>query len=231
MAEDVTTDPEWRLGFFSSLIGILVRPTSTMRRILDQDRLWWVIPIVLLALVSESLEGLDLGGLSEAFGSIHPAVLALMILGLVALAGLIALALFGALAGVATLVGRYLLEGKGTYREVLTALAWGLGPIAISLLYKIPLMLIGGFGRGSVAHVSGDHFSWSASGLATGNWGWAIVSGLLEILFFGWFVVVSSQTVGVAHRFSGWHGFACLLLTWISPALILLAVFLTAITA
>ena len=195
-----------------NLATVLVQPRQTMRRILDHPPDRMVIPLVLLALVPACVRDADPAAIRQA-GAIVAAVLACFVV-----ATLVLFYLYG---WVAAGVGR-LFEGAGSAREVRSALAWGLVPIIGSLVYVIPEKLLLR-GQPVKRMQFGRHTFSFDEGLFAHGCGVAFLFLLLKAIVFVWFVYVASQTLAEAHRFSGWRGFATLVLGWLAPAVIVLA--------
>ena len=203
-----------------------------MRSILDGTPGRWAIPLVLLALLSEAVDDLELTKWNEMLASEPPALLSLTVAGILFLVAIVGVGLFYVYAWIVTLVGRYALEGAGSYREVLSALAWGLAPIIAALIYRFPVLFFSKPSSRAVSSAFGDtNVVWNPGLFGGESIVLAFLIGFLEVVFFFWFVLVSSITVGEAHRFSGWRGLACLLISWITPGIIALAIVLTIITS
>jgi hypothetical protein len=202
------------------LAEILIHPRRTMRAILDgpPDRL--AIPLVLAATVSVMLGDFDLRGFRGALAS-HRLV---MILGIataaIAACLVVAVLLFYVFGWVALWVGR-LFEGTGNARSVRSAVAWGLAPVIWAVLVRFPAALMGG-NANMRARTSGDAFVLDPTRFA-GGCAMALVLLVIELGIFSWYVVVASSTLAEAHGFSPMRGFATLLLSVLSPLVIVLA--------
>ena len=211
----------------ASMASIMVRPRATMRAILDHlpDRM--VIPLVLAATVAGSLGDAELSGVTDAAGENLVLVVLITIAGLL-VGTLIALGIFYLLSWSATFIGRFL-EGTGDARAVRSALAWGLVPIVWSLLYEIPMMLT--FPRSPTLRVGADRAAWSFDpGVFEGGCAVVFVYVALELVSLAWWLTVTSNTLAEAHGFSAWKGLGTLLLTMVSPIIVLLAAILAAAT-
>ena len=184
-------------------IAVLIHPGATMRRILDQRRYRW-IPLVLLAVAASALRDRDHSDLRKAL----PFEEWWIVAGIIALAlaaGLaICLLLFYGFSWIPYLVGRAF-EGTGDVREVRTALAWGLMPIIVSAVYRIPIAM------------------WVGSQAETINpmaCGALAIVGALELATMLWYGVVGSATLAEAHRFSFLRGLATLTLSLLTPIIL-----------
>jgi hypothetical protein len=117
-------------------------------------------------------------------------------------------------------VGR-LFEGTGNARSVRSAVAWGLAPAIWAVLIRFPAALMGG-NANSRARATGGAFVLEPTRFA-GGCAMALVLLVIELAIFGWYVVVASSTLAEAHGFSPLRGFATLLLSILSPLVIVLA--------
>ena len=184
-------------------LAVLVQPRLTMRRILDAQRLrWWLL--VLLAFCVNALRDPGNVKLTKVPPAVQPW---LIVAGTVAAGLLISFALFYALSWVVYGIGKAF-EGTAAPAEARAAAAWGLMPLIVSGIYRIPLSYAV---RGNADTINPTACS-GAVGLLT-----------LEFLTFCWYLAVTSSTVAEAHRFSVWRGLATVALTWISPLVIVAA--------
>jgi hypothetical protein len=183
-----------------NLLAILYRPAETMQRILAQPRDRMVIPLVLLATLSDAFRKISIDELHKA-----PPMTA-KIIGIVVLVCLavllVAVGVFYGMAWVVTMVGR-LFEGEGTARGIRSALAWGLVPVVLSLLYRIPIAFL----SKTTAVV--------------------VVAIILQAILFLWWIALTSITVAEAHRFSAWTALGTLALSALAPLVVVGAAALT----
>lgn len=202
----------------------MIRPRATMRRILDAGRDRMIIPLVLLATVSAILGDVDRSSL-EAMRRlpVHPA---LLVAGLFVGVSAFFLLMFYVFSWIGYAMGR-LLEGTATPREVRSAMAWGLAPVIWAILYRLPAVMLSPGAMESRVRVNEKRLSFNPDLMGMGCLGSVIFTGL-ELTMIVWYCVVASNTLGEANRFSGGRGFATLVLTGISPALIMIAAFLAA---
>ena len=191
-------------------IAVLIRPRATMRRILDQRRYRW-IPLVVLAVLASSIHDIK----PREFLHVIPAEQTWMIVGIIAAvicAGLaICLLLFYGLSWITYFVGRTF-DGTGEVREVRAATAWGLMPLILSAVYRVPLAF------------------WLASQLVSINpmaCGTMAIVGAAEILTLVWYAMTASACLAEAHRFSFLRGLATLAFTWLTPLILTLAAVLS----
>jgi hypothetical protein len=192
-------------------VTILFRPRATMRRILASPRDRAVIPIVLLAFCSSSINEFRSGKLPAAVDRL-PGSAWLILFGWIIVSTLIALLLFYAMSWIAAGAGR-VLDGEGKARDVRAALAWGAVPVIWAMLYRLPAAL----------------FVKEPSELRVGAiWIVYIALVLAELTVLVWWLVTTSNTLAVAHRFSAPRGFATLLLSLLAPFVLIAAGFLTA---
>ena len=187
-------------------IAVLIHPGATIRRILDERRYRW-IPLVLLAVAASALRDRDHSDLRNAL----PFEEWWIVAGIIALAlaaGLaICLLLFYGFSWIPYLIG-HAFEGTGNVREVRAALAWGLMPIIVSAVYRVPLAL------------------WLGSQVTTINpmaCGTLAIAGALELATLLWYAFVGSAALAEAHRFSFLRGFATLTFGLLTPLIFTVA--------
>ena len=190
-----------------ALYTILYRPRATMRRILASDRRG-VVPIILIAACSSTLRESWKGTMPQQVAQLHIAVVVAVA---VIAASVVTLVILYVLSWVAFAAGR-LLEGKGNARDVRAALAWGTAPVIWAILYRVPAAL----------------FLEEPTELrVTPSWVFLIALAIAEIAVFIWWIVTTSHTLAVAHRFSAPRGFATMLLTLLTPFVLVVAALLT----
>ncbi|HEV7923100.1 MAG TPA: Yip1 family protein [Thermoanaerobaculia bacterium] len=182
-----------------NLLAILYRPAETMRSILAQPRDRMVLPLVLLAGISDALRSVSTDDLRHA--PMSPHILAIVI-GVCLAVLLVAVLLFYGMAWVVTMVGR-LFDGQGTSRAMRSALAWGLVPVVLSLLYRIPLA-----------------FAPKPPGMVA-------VIVIVQAAIFLWWIGLTSFTVAEAHQFSAWTGLGTIALSSLAPLVVVGAGVLT----
>jgi hypothetical protein len=201
----------------SNLAAVMIRPRAVVRRVLDGGRDRMIIPLVLLAALSMMAGDFDAGELEGLRN--HGVPFALILTGILLGGLLVFLGFFYLFAWAAYAIGK-ILEGTGSARDVRTGMAWGLAPAIWALLYRVPAAIfIQRPERNSVEVARGISFGTDlGSGCLT-----LAVFGILELTTLIWCVVVASNTLGEAHRYSSLRGFGTLLLVGISPAIIVLA--------
>ena len=170
-----------------------------MQRILAQPRDRMVIPLVLLAALADGLRSVSTDDLRHT--PFPPHVVGIVILVCIAVL-LAAVGIFYGMAWVVTMVGR-LFDGEGTFRAVRSSLAWGLVPVVLSLLYRVPLLF-----------------------LPKPPWLVAVIV-VLQAAVFLWWVALTSITVAEAHRFSAWTALGTLALSSLAPLVVVGAAALT----
>lgn len=202
--------------FFRRLAKILIRPRAVMREILDQPRDRMVLPLVLLAILSGyagDIDRLEMDRVAQGLGQSWP-----MVIGIFILVTAILVALFYGFAWLAALIGRTLFEGTGTAREVRSALAWGGAPVIWALLYRIPMMT-----RAEGGKIELDQGLRIDPGHLGDGCLFALLFGFLELVMLVWTFIVASQTLGEAHRFSGWRGLGTLVALLVTPVIVIIA--------
>jgi hypothetical protein len=195
------------------------RPRETMRRVLDGGRDRMIAPLVLLLTISVLFGDVDRRPLS-GFGQFAPWQIALIACAALLLSFLFALLLLYLFSWAALGIGRAL-EGEGSARELRSAMAWGGVPFIWALLYRIPAVI---WFPATRTKVGGEHVRFSFNALQAGHGCLTmLVFGILELATLGWYLYVVSNTIGEAHRFSSWRGLATLLLTAVTPIVIVIA--------
>jgi hypothetical protein len=188
-----------------------------------------MLPLVLLTILAGSLKEANVAALGEALTSVGPAKAA-MIAGAFLVVCLLGIGAFYALSWVVWAVGRFF-EGSGGIAAVRQAVAWGLAPRVWTLLYRVPMAIffprhtpLVEAGKGDGGRIFFDPGTF-AQGCGIG-----LLLSFVELLLLVWWAYVASRTLGEAHGFSGWKGFATLLVSMISPILIVFAAILAVTT-
>jgi hypothetical protein len=199
-----------------------------MRAVLDAAKKPAAISIVIAAMLSFSLRDLDVQGFGDveaALGLSTVLLLVPLVLAAMSLAGIV---FYFVVSAAATVIGRWMLGGSGTYRNVRLAVAWGLAPQVWALLYRLPVLLLW---PDAVAHLRGGRGKIAVGDLEITPFFspdvplyQVIVIGCLELAFFVWYLTVGSQTLGEAQGFSSLRGLANLLLAVVLPFVALLVV-------
>jgi hypothetical protein len=182
-----------------NLLSILYRPAETMRHILAQPRDRMVLPLVLLSGLSDALRNIKIDEMRHT--PMSPHIIAIVI-GVCIAVLLVAVGLFYGMAWVVTMVGR-LFEGQGTWRATRSALAWGLVPVVLTLIYRIPLTFL----PKPPALIA--------------------VVLLIQAAIFIWWIALTSITVAEAHKFSAWTALGTLALSSLAPLVVVAAAALT----
>jgi hypothetical protein len=206
--------------WLGKLARVGIQPRQTMRRILDQPRDRMVIPLLLLAFLSAVFRDLSLSGLRQAATTTSPLLLAVIITGVLMVVALVTLLLFVGLSWIVAGIGRFL-GGQGRAREVRSAVAWGLAPFIWALLYRLPAAFFQPASAEGRALELAELFEFGGA---------AFAFALVEVLIIVWYLIVASATLGEAHRFSSWRGFATLMIALISPLILIVAAVLTSVT-
>lgn len=204
------------------LATIMIRPRQTMREVLDAPGGRWVLPIVLITMLSAVIGDFDIHLFRRAIQQKQILYLAPIIL---VVGTLVWLAVFYLFSWVAYLIGQKAFEGAGSAADVRAAVAWGVVPAIWALLYRIPAMF---FVQRENVDIGAGKFRISRV-MAEGCWT-GLLMGVLEFAAFVWTVVLVSNTIGEAHRFSSWRGLATLLMTCAVPLVVLIAGVLTLAT-
>ena len=206
----------------TAIASIMTRPRPTMRRILDAGRDRMIIPLVLLATLSAILGDVDRSSIGEMRKL--PVHFGLLVMGILVGSAALFLLLFYVFSWIAFAMGR-LLEGTATPREVRSAMAWGLVPIIWSILYRLPAVLIWPGTMESRLRIDSERVAINPDLMGMGCIG-SVIFTALELTMLVWYLVVASNTVAEANRFTTARGFGTLVLTGITPAVIAIAAFL-----
>lgn len=206
------------------LARILTRPREVMRSILDQPRDRAAIPLVLGAAFISSLGDANVPATTKALETHSLALVIAASVGVIVVASLVTIALFYLFGWITMMIGRFF-DGQGRARELRSAIAWGVAPVIWSLFYRIPAAFLADPGPARV-RADGGAVVLDPGRFANGC-GWAMLTGLVELVIVLACIWVSSNTIGEAHRFSTARGFATYMLAFISPLVVALAAILT----
>lgn len=196
---------------FNPFFSMWLQPRYTMRRILDGKR----GPVILLA---------ALGGIADALARISERNGD----GINTLIGVISMATFSGIIG--GIIGIYILSallkftgkwigGRGTYEDVLTAVAWSNVPT----IWSLPVWAMGMF-------IFGIDFFKDASLILQASMFLNIISWILSIIFMLlgiWSIFISIKCVAEAQQFSSWKALLNFILSFvivIVPIILILAV-------
>lgn len=197
--------------------AMLVQPRATMRRILAAPPDRAVIPLVLLAAFSSVLRDSSFAKLPDALQTpgVAATVITVFLLNLLVIVGV-----FYLFAWLTYFAGRFV-EGTGTARDVRSALAWGLVPIVCAILFRLPAALLL---RGDDPQIQMSQFgvSFNTAPLARGC-GWALVLLALEAIVFVAWIVITTNTLAEAHRYSRGRALQTLGMVAVAPIVIVIA--------
>jgi hypothetical protein len=207
--------------FVRRLASIAIHPRATMREILDSPRGRTVLPLVALATLSGLIGNLNQNVRTGVKAAPMPWLIAA---GAMVAAALVMILFFYLFAWMGHVAGRFL-EGQGTHADVRAALAWGLAPVIFAPLYRVPVALFGPSRNAEPVRI-GEDIQFTPA-LVSGGCLFVLLIGVLELGTAVWFVVVTSRTLGEAHRFSSWRGFGTLVIVGITPIVIMIAAFLS----
>jgi hypothetical protein len=205
------------------LLTILYRPRETMRRILDNPGSRWTAQIIILASTCASMFDPDT---SRLFNKSLPDVKLMPIMAIIALSlvvqalSWIVFVLFVAV--IALPVGRFL-GGTARFRDVTTALAWGLVPTIWSPIYRIPFGIIAT--RLHVAQTEAPKALLDV--IARGGCSYFVAYLFFQVLFEIACVIIGSFTLAEAQQFSTQKGFANVLIALVLPFLVAAAAVFT----
>ena len=210
------------MRFVADLAAVVIRPRSTMARILESGpRPWHVWLLFALAAISGIFGDFDAPMVGQVINQSGGARVALMISAV--LVGLILLmpVLLWLYSYVPFYAGRFL-GGTGEIRGVRAALGWGLAPVIWALLYRIPVAVWLAPSSATAVRMRKGTVAFDPGHLADGC-GVALVLMLIELLVFIWCAVVMSNTVAEAHKFSVWHALGALVISAVAPIVVMIA--------
>ncbi|MGZ5476497.1 MAG: YIP1 family protein, partial [Thermoanaerobaculia bacterium] len=144
---------------------------------------------------------------------------AAIIAGAIACGTILMVGLFYGLSWMAVYAGR-MLEGRATPAEVRAAMAWGLAPVILLLLVRVPVAFLRA--PTELRRMGGINLTLPSSGTLAG----ALVLVVVNALGALWYVYVASETLGEANQFSGWRGLGTLAIVGVAPFVIALAAIL-----
>lgn len=209
----------------ADLVTILYRPRATMRRVLENGGNRWWPQIAFLAAICSSINGGDFRRFEFNHSPLPISLTSTLALAALAMivAGLVWIAVLFLVSWIVAPVGK-LLGGSGSVPDVRAALAWAMVPAIWSIVYRIPVALYM-----SRFHLTSNQAMKAAilNFLANGGCAIAVVSAMLQLLFFGWFLFVGSNTLAEAQRFSAWRGLGNLALVLAVPVVIAVAAIMT----
>jgi hypothetical protein len=187
-------------------LEILIRPRETMRRILDAGRYRWMPQVLVTVLLASLTEPKNRAIFSEK-GAAAISQHGLVIAGSILAGCAFVLLIFYGLSWIAWWAGRFF-EGSGTPKEVRAAMAWGLMPVIILNVLKLPLVFVM-----PVTTESLDPMTCSLAAISAGF--------ALAMLIY--YLIVGSLTLAEGHRTTAFGGAAVLILTLISPFVLVVA--------
>jgi hypothetical protein len=153
--------------------------------------------------------------------------LGIMIALLLFVAGLVAAGYF-AVAGLTLLSGRWL-GGKASWSSIRAALAWGIAPLYWGLLTRIPAAIFwpeahSALNSDRVVRIGDETVR--MSGFSHAPPLQLLILITLEFIVVTWLLVTLSRALAAVQEFSGWEGFANLVIALVLPvtAIIVVAV-------
>ena len=195
--------------------------------------------VVVAAAVSWSLRDLSLVELSKAATSLGLSTSMLIALAVLCVGGLVSLLFFYVFSAAATAAGKYMLGGTGEFKDVRTAIAWGLAPQVWAILFRVPAVIfwpeaVAGI-RGSKRRVDLTPGEPSiALSLIDAPTYQLVILISLEVGILAWYLTTGSRTLAEAQGFSSARGLANLLIAVVLPfaviAVLAIAAFLAVAT-
>lgn len=207
------------------LVTVLVAPRETVRTFLDapDDRLSFAL--VLLGTIATTLLRNDHASRFGFVRSLPAPLSALLVFVAVLVMAAVTAVLFYLSSHLGAWIGRAL-GGRANAREVRVAIAWGSVPMIWSLLFVVPArVLIFAIGAQNAlrAAILGHHHP--GDFLATRTVAVMIIGLVVALLFLAvlvWTLVVTSQCLGEAHRFSSVLGFVTLVASVAIPLFVVI---------
>lgn len=208
------------MTFLRRLAGIMVRPQTTMREILDAPPDRMVVPLVLLAILSGMLRDFN----ARSFPGIEAKTWLIICAAIVGVV-LVFVLLFYAFAWLAYFVARFL-EGTGDAAATRSAMAWGTAPVIWALLYRLPVALFASSANPARVDMQGRNISFTAGMFSDGCLP-TLLYAMVELGVLVWCLVVASRTLAEAQRFSSWRALGTLAILAVTPIIVMIAAFLS----
>ncbi len=193
-------DPSVESPFFT----IWTRPRATIRGIVETDPTWHVVPIVMLAAISQALQRASTRNAGDQLSLSAILIVAIVVGPLVALGGLYVV---GWLLG---LTGRWL-SGRARPEQIRAAIAWS----SVPTLASLPIWIVG------LALLGQELFTTKTPTIdAHPVLGYLRLTGfVVASLLRGWAFMVLLKCVGEVQGFSAWRALGSLLLMVVVVAL------------
>lgn len=218
MTESAMVPPRPHIDRLPPAVAILAAPGRTMRRILYGRQFSATLPLVLLAFLSIAVSDRDQPPFRVAAHAALNANVGLTVILVALCAAVVFVALFYLFSWVAHIIERVVFHGEGDVRDVRLAAAWGLAPLAWALVYRIPFAVWSFLNRSATAGSTsvdltliGDHVLLAVTILA------------LDLTTFAAYMVISTLTIATAHRITAGEALGTLLLTFATPAVLVVA--------
>jgi len=112
-----------------------------------------------------------------------------------------------------------LFKAEAPVADVRAAVAWGLVPAILSIVYRIPLAVY----LSRLPLGSAGHARLLSEFVEKGGCSVVVLVGTVQILFEAWVVFVASCTVAEAFRISSWKGLGVLAVSAAIPLTVVIA--------
>ncbi|MFN2441301.1 MAG: YIP1 family protein [Thermoanaerobaculia bacterium] len=217
----------------SLLFGMGFQPRRTIRWIVAERGARGTLALVLALSLIRTVVSIPRESYSAAMSAWGGwGALGVMIALLLFVAALVVAGYF-AISGLTLLSGRWL-GGKATWTSIRAALAWGLAPLYWGLLIRIPAAIFwpdahSALNSDRAVRIGGEMVRMRGFTDAS-PFQVAILAGL-EFLVFAWLLVILSRSLGEVQEFSGWEGFANLVIALVLPVTAIVVVVVAAALA
>jgi Yip1-like protein len=214
IANSIDRTTAWR-----DFVTVLFQPRTTMERVLARPGRA-VIPILILAAISNSLKQGSFSGFRGRWHTLPPWGFVLVPIGIL-IGCAVTVLLFYALAFGVRFIAKLLLDGNGTVRDVVAAFAWGLTPMVWALIYRVPLALFSSAFipvRTRIGQAQIEIPEFGAAGC-----GAALVLFAAELAILIWTIVVTGGTLSTALKISPIRALGALALTLVAPIVVVIA--------
>ena len=201
---------------------------QTIRWIVENRGARGTLALVVVLAVASTIVSIPLESYSAGSEAWSAAGALGILVGLLIFVGALVTAGYFAIAGLTLMSGRWL-GGKASFSSIRAALAWGMAPLYWGLLTRIPAAI---FWPEAHAALNSDRVvrigeeTVRMSGLGEAPPLQLLILIILEFIIVTWVLVTLSRALAAVQEFSGWEGFANLVIAVVLPitAIIVIAV-------
>ncbi|MFN2239071.1 MAG: YIP1 family protein [Thermoanaerobaculia bacterium] len=210
-----------------------IRPMQTIRWIVENRGARGTLALVIVLALVRTVVSIPRESYAAAIGAWSAwGALGIMIALLLFVAGLVAAGYF-AVAGLTLMSGRWL-GGKASWSSIRAALAWGIAPLYWGLLTRIPAAIFwpeahSALNSDRVVRIGDETVR--MSGFAEAPPLQLLILITLEFIVVTWLLVTLSRALAAVQEFSGWEGFANLVIALVLPITAIVVVVVAAALA